>query len=231
VLGSKRSATERRVSRLTWSLTVGLIGLLAFLLVAACGSSGSDTGGNQLTGDSSCGDYLQLPESQRHDEALRLSSRLQVADAGNPNWAFTIDSACGQNPNRTLAEAFGQAPSTGPTDSPDTDSGLPECPFGDAAAHAPCDHPPYSIACYSNLTIHRDHKVRPVFVIDANLGIVDTDVPDSQQKTFMASGDESGDVWNARADAVLKAYSLTRTGAWGDGPQYGGDTCAPVQPI
>jgi hypothetical protein len=70
-------------------------------LLAGCGAAA-------LTADSRCSDYLQRPQQERYDTAIRLSASLHVQDAGSPMWPLNLDYDCAHNPKETLRQAFGK---------------------------------------------------------------------------------------------------------------------------
>jgi hypothetical protein len=88
------------VTRVTRAVVLALLVSVA-ALAGACGTP-------KLTADSTCQQYLQRPGQERSDTAIRLSSELRAADAGNPMWALNLDYTCGQGPSQTLRGAFGK---------------------------------------------------------------------------------------------------------------------------
>jgi len=76
---------------------------LAFALfsLSACG-------GPKLTADSKCIDYIKSDGQSRYDAAIRITTELQVQDAGNPMWELNLDASCGQQPTRTIREVLGK---------------------------------------------------------------------------------------------------------------------------
>jgi hypothetical protein len=83
--------------------------LLAALLATGVGmlaGCGALTEG--ITADTTCADYLDHPQGERYDAAVRLSSEMELTDAGNPMWGLTFDSGCGNNRDFTLREVFGR---------------------------------------------------------------------------------------------------------------------------
>jgi hypothetical protein len=79
--------------------------VVAFTIVtfslSACNNS-------SLNADSKCSDYIKSDFQTRYDFAVRVTSELQVQDAGNPMWELTLDASCGQQPTRTIREALGK---------------------------------------------------------------------------------------------------------------------------
>lgn len=89
------TATRRPATRLTLAL------LAAAGLAAGCGAA-------KLTPDSLCNDYLQRPQQERYDTAIRLSAQLHAEDAGSPMWPLNLDYNCAHSPHETLRQAFGK---------------------------------------------------------------------------------------------------------------------------
>lgn len=79
-----------------------LVAAASVALLAACGA-----GAEEITADTSCADYLDRPQDERHDAAMRISSELDLSSGGNPMWGLTFDSGCGNNREFTLREVFG----------------------------------------------------------------------------------------------------------------------------
>jgi hypothetical protein len=70
------------------------------LLLAGCG-------GEELSADSTCEEYLNQPASIRHDVAIRVSTQIEgVSNPGNPMWGLNTDAVCGSNLDMTLREIF-----------------------------------------------------------------------------------------------------------------------------
>ena len=68
---------------------------------ASCGAAQED-----LTADSTCAEYLDREQSERHDAAMRISAELDMQDGGNPMFGMTSDHGCSSNPGFTLRELF-----------------------------------------------------------------------------------------------------------------------------
>lgn len=82
------------------SRTLGAVAALTLAFgLAGCGS--------EITADTKCSDYISHPQSERYDAVVRISSELQVSDAGNPLWGPNTDYVCGSNPNSTVRQALG----------------------------------------------------------------------------------------------------------------------------
>jgi hypothetical protein len=79
-----------------------LVVLFAPLLLAACSGMGEE----ELSADSTCEDYLDREQSERHDAAMRISAELDMMDGGNPMYGLTFDSGCSNNREFTLREVF-----------------------------------------------------------------------------------------------------------------------------
>jgi hypothetical protein len=90
-----RPAPRRIRSALLVAASVGLL--------ASCGA-----GTDEITADTTCADYLDHPQGDRHDAAVRISSELGLSDGGNPMWGLSFDSGCGSNREFTLREVFGR---------------------------------------------------------------------------------------------------------------------------
>ena len=80
---------------------VGVVAPGVCLMLAAC-SIGS------ITADTTCSDYLNFNEQERHDAAVRISSELGVQDGGNPMWGLSLDAACGGTRDMTIRQYFRQ---------------------------------------------------------------------------------------------------------------------------
>jgi hypothetical protein len=68
--------------------------------VTSCSKSG------EISASTSCSSYLEHSSEQRHAAAVRLSSELDVPNAGNPMWGLSLDSACGGNGDATIGDVF-----------------------------------------------------------------------------------------------------------------------------
>lgn len=202
-------------------------------------------GTQSISASSSCHDYLKLSEADRHDAAVRISSQLGVTDAGNPNWGLTLDAACGEDANRTLAEGFGQSHPASSRETPPQGSSsqasaaLPACeenPFNQPVY--PCSHPPYAEACYrllsdGNTNTERTWAIYPLW--RNTQGGYSTDLPEQKQDHFTASDTPSSsmannnpdepfsstkDVFgeaNSKGDRWLGQHGLKRNTLWGNG--------------
>jgi hypothetical protein len=93
--GGKKSQRDRQAAR----AAVALLTAAGFL--AGCGAG-------KLTADSRCSDYLQRPQQERYDTAIRLSAALHAQDAGSPMWPLNLDYNCAHSPGETLRQAFGK---------------------------------------------------------------------------------------------------------------------------
>jgi len=81
---------------------------VAVLLTAAAGTA---CGSDELSLTSSCGEYFELDQADRHDAAQRLSIEAQVDSPGGPMWGLNVDSACGSLGNDAqVRQAFGLEP-------------------------------------------------------------------------------------------------------------------------
>jgi hypothetical protein len=71
---------------------MGLIGVIGAGLLTGCG-------GYQITADSTCQQYLQLPGEERHDAAQRISAEIKGVDSpGNPMWGLSLDGPVAATP-------------------------------------------------------------------------------------------------------------------------------------
>jgi hypothetical protein len=80
-------------------LRTAVVAAASVCLLAGCGA-------DAITADTTCADYLEHPQDERYDAAVRLSSEMELTDAGNPMWGLTFDSGCGSNRDFTLGEVF-----------------------------------------------------------------------------------------------------------------------------
>jgi hypothetical protein len=92
------------LSHLTRAATVAA--LTAGALLTGCSDSGGDSS-EGITADTVCSDYIARQQNERWDAAVRISSELQVQDAGNPMWGPKTDYVCGSNPKTTVGAALG----------------------------------------------------------------------------------------------------------------------------
>jgi len=68
---------------------------------------GCGVGGDPITADTTCEEYLQHTQTERHDAAVRISAEIDgVPSGGNPMWGLSLDAACGGSPSRTIGQFF-----------------------------------------------------------------------------------------------------------------------------
>jgi hypothetical protein len=83
------------------------LGTAAFgLSLVASGLGITACTGGGITASTTCAQYLQQSQTDRYDDAVRLSAELHATDPGNPMWSMSLDSACGADPNMTLGQYF-----------------------------------------------------------------------------------------------------------------------------
>ena len=76
---------------------------LAFVALLLPGCGGSKTDGASLTPDSTCKEWLDLPQDVRADAALRITTEVDnVSSPGNPFWVGQFTTVCNQLPDRSL---------------------------------------------------------------------------------------------------------------------------------
>ncbi len=93
--GRMMNRSKSRLCKAAFALTL----LVAGLGITACSGGG-------ITASTTCAQYLQQPQTDRYDAAVRLSAELHSTDPGNPMWGMSLDSACGASLNMTLGQYF-----------------------------------------------------------------------------------------------------------------------------
>lgn len=76
-------------------------------LLASCGSPSVESR-PEITADTKCSDYLQFPEDERRDAAVRHSAEFKASGGGSTMWALNLDQACGARGSMTIREYFEQ---------------------------------------------------------------------------------------------------------------------------
>lgn len=74
--------------------------LLVAVVIAACGGAAG------ITETSTCREYLAADGETRSAAVRTIGSEMGLEFAGNPMMFATIDSACGENPDRVIGDMF-----------------------------------------------------------------------------------------------------------------------------
>ena len=83
-----------------WLRRITAVGLVVLGVFALGGC-----GGQELTADTSCADFMAADQNERYEAVTQLSSELDAPSAATPLGRPNVDFICAGNPDTTLGEA------------------------------------------------------------------------------------------------------------------------------
>ena len=111
VVGGNQSNTNSKKTVISFGgivLVVAVLAGLFFLGKFLFTKAGDFVGAQQISADTSCGDYLRRSDSDRSSAVRSIALQLHVKGAGSPLMFPEVDYECGGAPNTKLGTVIGR---------------------------------------------------------------------------------------------------------------------------